>query len=301
MEEVAMDNIQIANEIIDYIGENPVPFKSIDDICRDIIEKLQLQVDYDTLYQALEGIYNQATPSGGYTLQQFIDDGGKMSRSDFTQQSATELQNIDFSNANLIYMFQYATFDTDNELKLSGTNTTPQSLAYAFANLNGSVNIDLSDLRCAASAANHIFNSSTRVSTIDVTGIDTSQSTTFQNCFNNTPYLTWLDITGWNFSSATNVTSTFNIMTRCETLIGNHTIDEVTRVDNPIATCIGLNINMAINGCPELNRASLRAIINGLADRTGQAQRTLTLGSALIAKLTSDDIAIATGKGWYVQ
>lgn len=295
------NSLEIAQHISTYVGTAPVPFKSIDEICQDIIEKLQLQVDYDTLYQALEGIYDQSTPSAGYTLQQFIDDGGKMSHSVFTQQSVAELQDIDFSNANLIYMFQYATFDTDSEVKLSGTNNTPQSLAYMFGSLSGSVNIDLSDLHCVASAANHIFNSSTRVSTIDATGIDTSQSTTFQNCFNNTPYLTWLDITGWNFSSATNVTSTFNIMTRCETLIGNHTIDEVTRTNNPIATCIGLHRNMTISGCPDINRASLRAIINGLADMSGQSQCTLTIGTALRNKLESEDIQVATSKNWIIN
>jgi hypothetical protein len=49
-----------------------------------------------------------------------------------------------------------------------------------------------------------------------------------------------------------------------------------------------------------LDRASLRALINGLADLTGQTAQTLTLGETLIAKLTEEDIAIATAKNWTI-
>ena len=50
----------------------------------------------------------------------------------------------------------------------------------------------------------------------------------------------------------------------------------------------------------QVDRASLRALINGLADRTGQSTLILTLGATLIAKLTEDDIAIATNKNWTI-
>jgi hypothetical protein len=49
-----------------------------------------------------------------------------------------------------------------------------------------------------------------------------------------------------------------------------------------------------------LNRASLRAVINGLADLTGQTAQTLTLGATLMAKLTEEDIAIAVSKNWSI-
>ena len=47
----------------------------------------------------------------------------------------------------------------------------------------------------------------------------------------------------------------------------------------------------------KLSRESLLSIINNLEVVSGQ---TLTLGSVNLAKLTDDDIAIATNKGWSV-
>ena len=43
---------------------------------------------------------------------------------------------------------------------------------------------------------------------------------------------------------------------------------------------------------------TLVAMINALADRTGQTAYTLTLGSTNLAKLTNEQIAIATQKNW---
>ena len=47
-----------------------------------------------------------------------------------------------------------------------------------------------------------------------------------------------------------------------------------------------------------IDRASLRAIINGIAEV--ETTQTLTLGATLRAKLTEEDIAIATAKNWSI-
>ena len=54
----------------------------------------------------------------------------------------------------------------------------------------------------------------------------------------------------------------------------------------------------AYNSMPYLNRASLRAILNGLCDRTGQTAYTIEIGSTLRNKLSDEDIAVATAKNW---
>lgn len=58
-----------------------------------------------------------------------------------------------------------------------------------------------------------------------------------------------------------------------------------------------------LNECTKLSHDSLMSIINSLKDYTGQPQETtpnLVIGSTNIAKLTSDELAIATNKGWAV-
>ena len=92
----------------------------------------------------------------------------------------------------------------------------------------------------------------------------------------------------------------FNMFSECsqlQTLIGNRTIDDV--LANNISALNGLKVALSLN-YTILDRASLRAVINGLADLTGQTTQTLTLYPKLRAKLTEEDIAIATNKNWTI-
>ena len=104
----------------------------------------------------------------------------------------------------------------------------------------------------------------------------------------------WMDFTGLKLAA----TETSDLLqftgASVETIIGDHTLEEVLNGLSALtgkATSFGFNYSL-------LRRADYRAIINGLADLTGQTAQTMTIGSANIAKLTADDIAIATAKNW---
>ncbi len=56
--------------------------------------------------------------------------------------------------------------------------------------------------------------------------------------------------------------------------------------------------NFKVNECFNLSRESLLAIIDNLQQLT--SAKTLTLGVVNRAKLTADELAIATGKGWTI-
>lgn len=58
--------------------------------------------------------------------------------------------------------------------------------------------------------------------------------------------------------------------------------------------CNGLNLSPST----KYSAATIVSWLNALADRTGQTAYTLTIGSTNLAKLTSDQIAIATNKNW---
>lgn len=61
----------------------------------------------------------------------------------------------------------------------------------------------------------------------------------------------------------------------------------------------GFNCNNLNLQCSTLySAATIVSWLNALADRTGQTAYTLTIGSTNLAKLTSDQIAIATNKNW---
>lgn len=136
------------------------------------------------------------------------------------------------------------------------------------------------------------------LTSLDVSGWDTSKVTNFWWTFYGCSKLTTLDMTGWDMSSATDTSYTFGRCGALTTLIGSHTLEEVEA--GTVTTMNGLKIGISLSASPKLDRKSLLAVIKGLADLTGATSQTLTLGSTLKAKLTSDDIAIATGKNWAI-
>jgi hypothetical protein len=48
------------------------------------------------------------------------------------------------------------------------------------------------------------------------------------------------------------------------------------------------------------DRESIRALINGIADLTGETTQTITIASEVLPKITEEDIAIATAKNWTI-
>lgn len=240
-------------------------------------------------------------PPCGFSLQDFIDNGGKFAYHSgiFSTPFLEVFKTLDFSRANFPYLFAYAMMESFVPWKLKAENTTPQFMDYAFYYVVGTedygLTLDLSEFHVVVNGMLNIFRYS-KFETIDLTGIDTSHCTKFGNAFRGMASLRSLDLSGLSFATASSVTSFLNANPHLTTLIGSHTLDEVLSGD--IAVCVGLSINLAITSCPELERASLRAIINGVADRTGTEAMTLTIGADLQAKLTAGDIEILTNKNW---
>lgn len=118
------------------------------------------------------------------------------------------------------------------------------------------------------------------------------------NMFNGTPSITWIDMTNTDASGVTAIADFFVNNYLLETLVGDATYQDV--VDNDVKILEGLNVgwNTRLNTSTFINQASLRALLNGLADRSEQSALTLTIGSDNIAKLSAADIAIATNKNW---
>ncbi|MBU4541826.1 MAG: hypothetical protein KJ774_11465 [Firmicutes bacterium] len=63
-----------------------------------------------------------------------------------------------------------------------------------------------------------------------------------------------------------------------------------------------LNINIAIDlsPCTNLTKSSLRNVLAGLKDRTGQEKLAIGLGAANIAKLSQSELSVALNKNWDV-
>ena len=146
---------------------------------------------------------------------------------------------------------------------------------------------------------------------VSIPQFDTSNVRTFYNCFNYCNSL--VTIPELNFSSATNVSSMF---VGCDTLRSIPLLDfgKVTDItslfgwsDIKTLTDLGgfknlkTNFTNGLNHLPNLTIQSLMNVINNLYDFRANGEsttRTLQLGATNLNKLTDDQKAVATNKGW---
>lgn len=133
---------------------------------------------------------------------------------------------------------------------------------------------------------------------LDISNWDTSKVTNLTYLFYGMNNLEVADISNFNASSVTSSpTRPFYLFSNnFHSLVGERTIEDV--INNNIGVFIGLKYSLSIdNSSLPLDRASLRAIINGIAEV--ETTQTLRLGG-LKTKLTEEDIEIATNKNWTI-
>lgn len=152
--------------------------------------------------------------------------------------------------------------------------------------------------------------------------LNTSAVTNMNSMFYNCGYLTTIPQL-----DTSNVTSMDYMFYRCKNLISIPQLDlsKVTEVSQMFYSCFALttlggfqNLGMAYSAnisanysyytlvlsvCTKLTHDSLMNVINGLYDikTKGCNPQQLILGSVNLAKLTAEEIAIATNKGWTVS
>lgn len=82
------------------------------------------------------------------------------------------------------------------------------------------------------------------------------------------------------------------------TSIGNSALERCPNLVE-VAIAQGFNCNnLVLSASPLYTRETILQWLNALADRTGQTAYKLTIGKTNLAKLTEEDIAIATAKNW---
>ena len=138
-------------------------------------------------------------------------------------------------------------------------------------------------------------------SLINVPAINTSSVTSMYQMFNNCVALISV-----SFTHTENVTDMGAIFRYCQKLkeIPAWNVSNVTSFNNAFYYCTsltaihmtGMKANFDISYSNNLTREALVEVLNNLATVT--STRRLTMGSTNLAKLTDEDKAIATNKGW---
>ena len=108
--------------------------------------------------------------------------------------------------------------------------------------------------------------------------LDTSKVTYMSNTFSDCSSLTTIPQL-----DASNVMYTRYMLYNCSSLTAIHMIN--------------INANLDISSSTKFTREALVEIIGNLKAQTS-GSKTLTMGSTNLAKLTDEDKAVATGKGW---
>ena len=121
---------------------------------------------------------------------------------------------------------------------------------------------------------------------LDLSTWDVSKVKNMSNQFAYDTKLMGLDISGWDMSSVENANGMFSNCWELETLrFGG-----------------GLKVSTDFDGCDNLSVDSLLSVINGVANvRNVEQKPVLRFGAINLAKLTSEEKAIAINKGWSLE
>ena len=191
----------------------------------------------------------------------------------------------------------------------------PADMSYAYSNYNGSVVKKLNTSN--VTSMNYMFYASNKIDSIDVNGWDTSNVTSMNNMFYQCG-IESIDLSSWDTSKVTNMDRMFYSNHNLES-IGYMNCISVAKDKYPIynysasATIKNLGgfymrnswVNtQGLTNCTGLTVESLVNVLNALYDFTGNGETPnsnegkLALGATNLAKLTDEQKAIATNKGW---
>lgn len=133
---------------------------------------------------------------------------------------------------------------------------------------------------------------------IGIEKLTKTKPTGISQMWNGNRPITVIDFTDWDMSNLSS--GGLNHLAdgwKLQSCVGGRTVEEVIENDIKVFNGLKITVNTLFNA-GTIDRASLRAIINGLAEV--ETTQTLTLGATNRGKLTEEDIAIATSKNWTI-
>lgn len=159
-----------------------------------------------------------------------------------------------------------------------------------YADLIDSIALDMSNIKLATSTF-------TTLPSL-IANADWSQVTNAAGMFNYCSSLT--TVPELNLSNVTNLTQTFKYCIALTTLGGFKNLGQAYSTSESANYS---DYKLDLSNCSSLTHDSLMNVINKLYDIAikGCNTQQLVLGSTNLAKLTAEEIAIATNKGWSVS
>ena len=219
--------------------------------------------------------------------------------------NSINLDNFDTSNLiNMRNMF-YGCSNLENcSININTDKVT--AMIYLFYGCSKLTELDLSSFNTKNAIINNMFNGCSKLKHINLTSFNTSNVTDFSYLFGGCSSLESLDLNNFDAGKVTIINTMFNNCTSLTNLQFVTNFGKALRYSSANNSGCSVTLSKSNN----LTHDSLMDVINKLYDLNltynvadGGSLRTqkLVIGSTNLAKLTADEIAIATNKGWVVS
>jgi hypothetical protein len=218
-----------------------------------------------------------------YNIKDYCTNKKSASHMFVNQRLITEIPEFDISGVtNLINLFGSAVNNSNASVFNNGGH--PPLLDTSSA---GNINFMFAGALCNDSFA---YNNMTVVPLYDFRKVNSANGLFFK-CkeIKEIPAFNFLILSEYSYSfNYANTDSTSDWLKGCSNLEKIHIVD------------IHYNFNISQSEVTKLDRGALVEIIGNLRDMTGSTAKTLKMGSTNMAKLTDEDIAVATAKNWTI-
>ena len=225
----------------------------------------------------------------------------------------TSLDVSNFNTSNVTNMSSmFSNCQKLSSLDVSNFNTSKvTNMHFMFSNCKGLTSLDVSNFDTSkVKIMIGMFKGCSNLTSLDLSSFDTSNVMNMSSMFMDCSGLTSLDLSSFDTSNVMNMQYMFGW---CDTLVNlyiNFDTSNVTdydylndifisdkKLENVVGKFEGAKVNLDLQYCP-LTAQSAMVFINGLATVT--TTRRLSLSATTYDSLTTEQIAIATAKGWTV-
>ena len=257
----------------------------------EITENGTQTISADNGYDGLHSVSITTNISGGTTSDKIkLIDGMKLNNNryviDYARFDTSELTDFRYmlANTNFELLPSSPTIDLSTWDTSSATNMC--NLFYNCSGVNSIIGLENWNTDKVELMEN-TFNSCAKIATLDLSNWNVSNVTAFSSMFSRALYLESINLSGWNMSKAIRYNS--NVFYGCTSLTN-------LNMDGAILPKSNLK-EFGLDSCP-LTVDSLVSVLNALPQLSSSESYTCTLGSKNLAKLSDDQKAIATNKGW---